>query len=339
MSHEPVTQRAAALHQEALVVDMTLPFMYGERARQLETLERCRRSGVNFVSLTLAVDWHDTLAAVRAIARERALIAWRDDLLLVETADDIELAQREGKLAVGFHFQGTNPLQTDIRLVDVFYKLGVRHMLIAYNIRNPAGDGCFEPDDGGLSIFGRQLVREMNRVGMLVDASHTGHHTAMDLFEESSDPVIFSHANPRAVWDNPRNIPDDLIRACADTGGVVGITGLGVFLGENDTATTTFLRHIDHVAGLVGPRHVGLGLDYVYDQAALVADFMSNPAWVPDPRLSGSYGFNDIQHVPPEQLPEITEALLAQGYSEEDVRGILGANWLRVVRQVWKPPM
>lgn len=339
MSDWTVGERAAALHEDALVWDMTLPFMYGQRAVQLETLERYRKSGVNFVSLTLAMDWHGSVEAIQAIARERALVAERDDYILVELADDVERAMREGKLALGFHFQGTNPLQVDPRMVDIYYKLGVRHMLIAYNLRNAAGDGCFEAEDAGLSAFGKTLVAEMNRVGMMVDASHTGPRTAMDLFEASTDPVVFTHANPRALWDNPRNIPDGLIKACAASGGVVGINGLGVFLGENDTSTETLLRHIDYVAQLVGPEHVGLGLDYVYDQPALVADFMDHPSWIPDQRLSGGHSFADIRHVPPERLPEITEGLLARGYSERDVRGILGENWLSVARRVWKPPL
>lgn len=331
-----ISREVATFHRNALVCDMLLPFMYGTRAQRLDTIERYRASGVDFVSLTVAVDWHGPEDALRAIAAERALIRDHDTLALAETVDDIRAAKRAGKLAVNFHFQGTNPLGADLRLVEAFHALGVRHMLIAYNNRNLAGDGCFEPEDAGLSAFGRDLVREMNRVGMMIDGSHTGYRTTMDLFDISDRPVVFTHANPRALWDNPRNISDDQIKACAATGGVIGINGLGVFLGDNDTSTETLLRHIDYVVELVGPQAVGLGLDYVYSQAALLSCFHAHPAWAPRSDYDGRTRLSDIAHIPPERLPEITGRLLARGYSQDEVRGILGENWMRVAKRIWE---
>jgi len=151
----------------------------------------------------------------------------------------------------------------------------------------------------------------------------------MDMFEVTKVPAIFSHANPRSVFDHPRNITDDQIKACAKTEGVIGINGVGVFLGKNDNSTETFLKHLDYVAELVGPRHVGLATDTMYDPAS------SSPTSRHPPH-PGDVPWSDIKYVNPEQFPEITDGLIKRGYSDVDIRGILGENWLRVARAVWK---
>ena len=324
MTEWNVSEEAAVLHSEALVLDMTMPWLnYLPLDQQIEPLRRMAASGYTFVSLTLAVDSTSLNKTMHIIAKERAyFLANADKYVLVETVDDIRRAKQEGKLGIGFHFQGTNPVSSDLNMVETYYKLGVRHMLMAYNKKNAVGDGCSERTDGGLSRFGVALVEEMNRVGMMVDVSHTGYRTSMDVFEVSPDPVVFSHANPLALWDVPRNIRDDQIKACAKSGGVIGFNGCGTFLGDNITDTETMLRHIDYLAELVGPQHVGIGLDHVSDPMAL-ATYMAAD-W-------GDDNFAD-----PEQLPEITEGLIGRGYSEVDVRGILGENWLNLAQRVWK---
>jgi membrane dipeptidase len=173
----------------------------------------------------------------------------------------------------------------------------------------------------------------MERVGMVLCCSHTGYRTAREAMEYSRNPVIFSHSNARALRDHERNIPDDLMRACARTGGVININGIGLFLGENDNSTATLVRHIDYACALVGPEHVGLGLDYVFDRDELDAYLRERPDLFP-PEKGYTSG---IALVEPERIPEIADALLARGYGEQDVRGILGHNNLRVARRVWRP--
>ena len=333
-----ISTAAAALHRDALVWDMTLPWRdYGAPELRSATLPRMAAHGVGFVSLTLAADWSGVAETAHKIARERAWFQARGDrYVLVEGVDDIERAQREGKLAVGFHFQGSNPVNYDVNLVEVYYQLGVRHMLLAYNSRNATGDGCNERTDGGLSRFGLSVVEQMNRVGMLIDGTHCGYRTTMELFEHSRDPVILSHVNARSLWEHRRNVRDDQIEACAASGGVVGVSGVGIFLGDNDVSPARLVEHIDHIAGLVGPDHVGLGLDYVYDQDALTRGHNSRPAWNPDAAAFGDTRREDVRYFPPEQLPQLTEALLARHYTEAETRGILGENWLRVARRVWR---
>ena len=282
------------------------------------------------VGLSLCSDAEDSTQLLRAIAKVRREVADNDDLLLVESVEDIRRACRSGRLAVAMNAQGTNSVGSDLNLVEAYYKLGVRQMLLVYNHKSRVGDGCHERTDSGLSRYGLELVAEMNRVGMLVDVSHAGHRTSMEAIDASSVPVVFSHSNPRALWSHDRNITDDQARACADKGGWVGVTGVGIFMGEDDASTQTVFRQIDHWVSLLGAEHVGLGTDFVYDPH----DMHRYMAGVKSP-AAGNYErmFNFFQ---PEQLPELVECMLAANYSEDVVRGIFGENYLRVAGLVWR---
>ena len=185
----------------------------------------------------------------------------------------------------------------------------------------------------GLSEFGRNVVREMNRLGMLVDCSHSAYRTTMEAMEMSTAPVIFSHSNAWSLRRHGRNIRDDQIKACARTGGVVGINGIGLFLGDNDTRSATVVDHIAHVVRLVGAEHVGIALDYAFEVGGLDGLLAANPVVWP---ASEGYGTLGLGFVPPGQLPEIAETLLARGFSERETRGVLGENFLRVASRVWK---
>ena len=322
------TDTAPTLHADSLVWDMTVPFTPGYD--DIDQLIRCHEAGgTDFVSLTVN-DFDDPLAStVRHIAKVRRMIAARADaMVFVTTTEAIARARSNGLLAVGFHFQETSPLLVSIDLVQVYYDLGVRHMLMAYNKKNFVGDGCAERTDAGLSRFGLSVVREMNRVGMIVDGSHSGYRTSMDAIETTSQPFIFSHSNAHAIHPHYRNIRDDQIKACAATGGVIGINGIGCFLGDVDASAEAMFRHIDHMVNLVGPDHVGIGLDYVYD-----------PNWTWDNRDADEWPETDALvdgvDAPPERLPELTTTMLAHGYRKTDIAKILGGNFLRVASAVW----
>jgi membrane dipeptidase len=217
-------------------------------------------------------------------------------------------------------------------MIALYYRLGVRQMLFAYNRTNRFAGGCHD-EDIPLTPLGRAALAEMNRIGMVVDCSHTSYRSTMDIIERSTAPVVFSHSNPRALCDHGRNIRDDQIKGCAATGGVIGINGVGAFLGDNDISAARMVRHIDYVAQLVGAAHVGIGLDYLPDVEEVPKLMARYPhAW---PGYSAAE-MMDNRFAPPELLPEITELLLAKGYADSDVRGILGENFLRVARQVWQ---
>ncbi len=342
LEHAPMNAEAVAgncsartreLLTDAIVWDnhACLPLRPGD-VEFLDKLERHRQSGASFVSVNVSFDqfpWHfgfKVLATFRSWIRQHP-----ERYLLVDGVDDIHRAKREGKLGVAFDLEGAVAVDDLPELVEPWYALGVRWMLIAYNRNNRVGGGC-QDDDSGLTEFGRQVIDEMARVGMVLCCSHTGYRTAREAIEYSSNPVIFSHSNPRALRDHERNIPDDLIEACAGTGGVVNVNGIGLFLGDNDNSTEAIVRHIDYVASLVGPEHVGLGLDFVFDASELDEFVENNPELFPAEK---GYA-KGLRMVEPERIPEIAERLLQTGWDENAVRGLLGGNNLRVAEQVWR---
>jgi membrane dipeptidase len=338
-----VSERVLNILKDAVVVDATganapIQPVYHRPMGFNSWIDRFRTGGVNWVSLTVGSDHTPSLETMikQVGACRRYLLERPDEFVFVETVDDVARAKTEGKMAVNFNLQGSNPLMGDVNLVEVYRRLGVGHMLLSYNDKNMAGGGCHDQDDPGLSPLGRRLVEEMNRVGMVVDATHTAYRTTMEIFEVSKDPVIFSHSNPRALYDHERNIRDDQIQACARSGGVVGINGVGIFLsGRDDDASPAMVaRHIDYVAQLVGPQHVGLGLDYVIEDKVQMLEFFKliNEIYGDDQYpILDSYSFTS-----PAQVPQITDELLTLGYGDEDVINFLGDNWMRVFRQVWQ---
>jgi membrane dipeptidase len=328
-----ISEDAAVLHADACICDMTLPWVPHAENKEI-ALRRFRAAGFDFLSLSVGVESLGIGGTLHHMANVKAKIqAEPEKYIFVHTVEDIREAKKEGKLALGFHFQGTEMLERNSKLVQLFYDLGIRHMILAYNHKNRAGDGCHERTDSGLSRYGVELVHEMNRVGMLLDLSHTGYVSSIEAMEICEAPVIFSHSNPYGVRPHARNIRDDQIRACAKTGGIIGMVGFGHFMKDNDISPESFVRNIDYVAELVGPEHVGIGLDFVYYPEQFYREVMDNPEWWPEEYLQNLDGF---RYFPPEELPRVTEILIKQGYSESDIRGILGENFLRVANQVWK---
>ena len=301
----------------------------------LSALQSWYRAGVNYISFNVGfdvVDWQTTLQTL--LAYRRRLRELSGSVTQIGSVDNILAARKEGKLAVSFDIEGANALNGDAAMVSAYFELGVRQMLLTYNLGNAAAGGCHD-ENTGLTGFGREVVAEMNRVGMIVDCSHAAHHTTLDMMEASTAPVVFTHSNPTARCAHGRNIMDDQIRLCADTGGVVGINGMGIFLGDNDNSDETFADHVCYVADLVGAKHVGVGLDYKPASGssdALGAILRARPDYWP---LAERYGTKNIKLVSPGQLPGICRILSRRGWSQDDLRGFLGENFLRVARAVW----
>ena len=305
------TVSGSQLFEDALVWDMTFPWSLA--ADDASVLPRYRRSGFDLVSLTTIDDRSNALDALTSVALIRNRIkAHPDAYVLVESAEDIAAAKRDGKLALTFNAQGTLWLGTDLNLVESFYRLGLRHMLLAYQVRNRVADGCAERTDGGLSKFGMRLIAEMNRVGMLVDTTHTGYRSSMDAMEASSAPCIISHSNASSVYEHYRNVRDDQIKACARTGGVIGINAMGAFLSAEPATPEIMFRHIDYMVSLVGPEHVGIGTDYVANpehlheiQQASLQDY-----W---PDNNGRPGVGVSSFVQIEEVNRVAEIMLGHG--------------------------
>ena len=330
----PVQARARHLLADAVVWDQHGCLPLTPDGSAIDELRLYSESDVDFVSINVGMDATPPIEAIRVLSAFRHAVLQRDDrYVLARSAQDVVRAKETGRLAVGFDLEGTEPLDGSLDMIETYYDLGVRTMLIAYNEPNRAGGGCHGNPEVGLTEFGKAVVREMNRVGMLVDATHCSRRTTFDLFELSSAPVVFSHSVPAAVKEHPRNITDDQMIACAQTGGVVGINGVGIFLGDNDATAQSIVRAIDHAVQLVGAQHVGLGLDFVFDRKELTAFVSGNSNTFP-----AGYGYSEygsLEFLSPIQLPEVAGSLLERGYSTTDIRNILGGNFLRVATQVW----
>lgn len=290
-------------------------------------------NGVNYLSINVGfdvMDWQQTLSTLAAY--RRWMLLHEDRFILAASVEDILRAKQQGKLAVSFDIEGMNALNGDLNMVGVYHALGVRQMLFAYNLNNEAAGGCHDKDMG-LTDFGRAIVSEMNRVGMIVDCSHAAYHTTMDIMAESTIPVVFSHSNPSVICDHQRNIRDQQIKACAETGGVVGINGMGIFLGDNDVSNKTLLQHIVYVSELVGAEHVGIGFDFSPETGLDIGTILSSR---PDYWPAGQrYDTPGIKHAGPSQLPDLVDCLNDHGFSDNQIRGILGENFHRVAAIAW----
>jgi membrane dipeptidase len=234
-------------------------------------------------------------------------------------------------------FQNAKPIEDDLALVEIFQRLDVRIMQLTYNRRNYIGNGVAERVDGGLSKYGLEAVKELNRVGIVVDLAHVGTRSALDAVDASSAPVIISHSTARAKCNHFRCIPDDLIKAVAQRGGCVGVAALSIFL--RDTGVTTgstiddYLAHMEHVISVAGIDHVGVGFDVGFKRTD--EDTAKLESTYPEfkfPPLHLRYA-TELNRA--DKAPNLTAALVKRGYSEQDIRKLLGLNWYRIFSQIW----
>jgi membrane dipeptidase len=328
----------STLHAESIVIDAVSPLAMHDPAY----LEWYREGGVTVVAPT-AGSTGNARATLDRLAIWHRLLQTRDDLLLVRRAEDVKIAKKSGRLGIYLHFQGTDPVEDNLDLLYLYKALGVGVVQLAYNVKNRVGDGCEERTDAGLSRFGVKLIERLNEARIIVDCSHTGLRTSLDAIERSTAPVILSHSNVAEVHANPRNVAYELIDAIARSGGVIGVVGFPALVASGTAPSLdNFIAHIDAIVQRVGIDHVGLGIDYYSGQSGVASDEEAMRAYQHATR-AGIWGAAyppPPHHYPsgietPRTLPNLTHRLLACGYHEGDVRKILGANWLRVMRQVW----
>lgn len=322
------------IKNQTVITDMALGFEPEiEVSHKWDLLDRYRLTGINYVGLALSGEFTSLETAIRYISRHRAKIQSESHkYLIVEKAQDILTAKQQNKLALGFWLQGSNPIANDIAMIETYYRLGIRYMLLAYNNRNAIGDGVVEKNDGGLSQFGVKVIEEMNRIGMLIDLSHAGIRTSLESIETSKVPVIFSHSNAYAIAPHIRNLTDEQIIAVAHNGGVIGMNGIALLLGAEKSSSKKLVDHIDYISDLVGNAdHISLGLDLVYFHEIL--DLFYQKAGV----TTYPQGYvGSLDSFQPESIDELIEELLMRGYPELAIKNILGGNFLRVAEQVWK---
>ena len=336
-------ERAIALHEKAVVADMALVGSFACPAPVvggMSYLDRALAAGLTVAAHTMgdpALSFRGCLAEINQ--NHRLLRENPDKLLLVTRSEDFGKAKEEGKIGVVLALQNAAQLEDDwVNLLPVLSVLGVRVIQPTYNEVNLLGAGCLEPNDSGLTAYGRQVVGAMNSMGIMVDLSHLGDRTSMEAIDVSQDPVIVSHGNPRALNDSPRNKPDETIRAVAEKGGVICCVAWAP-LSETQKGAPTILDFVDHmeyVANLVGIDHVGLGSDINEPARVLPVSHVFGDIYAsmlgPYKDKLDSYpeGFSSVN-----DYPNLTRALVARGYSDSDILKILGGNALRVVAEVW----
>lgn len=331
-------ETASRLHAETIVIDAVCPLLRDDPGY----LEWYREGGVTVLAPTVG-STADARSTLNRLAAWHRLLREREDLLLVRNARDIEIAKKAGRSGIFLHFQGTAPIEDNLDLIDLYKALGVGLIQLTYNVKNRVGDGCEERTDAGLSRFGIKLIERLNQARVIVDCSHTGLCTSLEAIEHSAAPVVLSHSNVAAVHPGPRNVPDELIAAIAQSGGVIGVVGFpGMVSGAVRPSLDQFIAHIDAIVERVGIDHVGLGIDYYRFQAGIASEEEALRSYNEALRAgiwSAAYP-TPPHHYPagietPRTLPNLTLRLLERGYSESDVRKVLGENWLRVMRHVW----
>jgi membrane dipeptidase len=305
--------------------------------------DRQETSGVTALQMTVPMTWSGAREALHNIHQYYALVEKEPRFTIIKSVDDIRRAKAQSKVGFILGAQNAQYFEYDPAFVEDFYRAGVRVTQLTYNERNLLGDGCLEPSNVGLSKFGKTIVAEMNRVGMQVDLSHVGERTTLDAMEHSTLPCIFSHSNPKARADNPRNITDEQIKKCAESGGVVGLTSYApmVWMGGAPPFIDDVIEHIEYVVDLVGidavsfgtdsevtpgsyPQHVIKRLGRDYPEAAA-------PLRAAHPNVRKTDGFESM-----ESFEDLSVRLLDRGWSETDLRKLLGENVMRVYGQNWE---
>jgi membrane dipeptidase len=345
-----IEQRARALHADLTIYDGAMfdtGFMQDERAE----LEAYRSGNLSGGSLTFCGHVHNFQRGIDAFYAHLRVIERNASIARFCTSvADIERCKREGKVGIVAHFQDAKAIEDRLDYLKTFHAIGLRILQLTYNAQGQLGTGCCEPD-AGLTEFGREVVAECNRLGVLVDLSHVNHKTTWDAIECSRAPVAFTHVGVHALCPaSGRNKPDELLQAVAAGGGVVGIAWPG-FLVKREPSTHKVLPssvhdvldHMEHAIRLVGVDSVGVGSDMCNYSARtlLVPPHSSLRHHRPKhPEVFG-VGPTDRYDPYPQGLDQhagmlnLTRGLMQRGYSEEDIRKLMGGNWLRLLRRVW----
>lgn len=333
--------RVERLRSDALIIDALAGRIVAPEPPPVDGMphfERVLAAGCNIVNMTLAARADDFDVILEQMYAYFNLFGAKPDRTIhVKHTADIQTAKDEGRLGIIFGTQTGTVIEKSILRWTILHELGLRIAQITYNERSIFGDGCLEPENRGLTAYGRQAVQEMNRLGIVVDCSHAGERTSLDIMDYSSKPVCFTHANPRAMCSSPRNITAEQMSRMAETGGVMGITPHSMLTyrspGERPTLQD-FLDMVDYAVQLVGIDHVGLGTDLMEQFTKLTWESTTKRMY-PNPFFHETLwaeGFSTVSH-----FPNAIGGLTSRGYADEDIKKILGLNWLRVFDEVWDP--
>ncbi len=342
---------ASDIEVQDLMEEMSMTHPVINPNKQADFEAAWKASGVTCIFQNAGEEGQDPLRLIKRLARFTYLTDMLPETLRrTASPEDIVAAKEQGKHCLYLTGNGV-PLtqqwvsvQDELRYVRIFFQLGIRMMHLTYNRRNLIGDGCAEPSNAGLSDFGRAVVAEMNRLGIIPDVAHSGWQTSLEAAQVSDCPVVASHTTCQALHNHIRSKPDNVIRAIVDTGGYIGICCIPRFLGGKGDITA-FLDHVDYAVRRFGSDHVAIGTDVAYTSRASAAENRKIPSsgrrrdrwealWPDDPFVTTPEAIESLSWT---NWPLFTVGLVQRGHSDDDIRKILGGNVLRVVREVFKP--
>jgi membrane dipeptidase len=320
------------LHNDCTVID---GLVVGKPGRAL--YEAMHQGGLTAVNFTCSI-WEGFTDSMREIAEWKRRFRKHSDILkAIYTTADIEQAKREQRVGVILGWQNSSGFEDYLPYVGLFHELGLRVVQLTYHTANLSGSGCLEGSDGGITDFGRELVAELNAVGILIDLSHVGSKTSADTVLESKQPVAYTHCAPAALRDHPRNKADVEMRLVADRGGVVGVTMFPPFLRHgNESTIDDYLDAIEHVINLVGEEHTAIGTDFTQGREPEDMNiFLHDKGYARRLLEIGDIvmpkGIRGI-----EDFPNLTAAMERRGWAETRIRKVMGENWLRLFNEVWR---
>jgi membrane dipeptidase len=318
------------LHDESVVIDGLIIAKWDK-----DIFEDMRRGGLTAANCTVSV-WEGFRDTVANIADMKKLIRENSEMVsLVRGTEDILDAKRKGKTGIILGFQNAHAFEDNLGYIEAFADMGVRVVQLCYNTQNLVGTGCYERD-GGLSGFGREVIAEMNRVGIMVDLSHVGGATSEEAILASTKPVCYSHCLPSGLKEHPRNKSDEQLRFIADRGGFIGVTMFPPFLKRGIEATVDdYVEAIDYVINLVGEDCVGIGTDFTqgYDKGFfdwITHDKGRHRRLTNFGRIINPEGIRTIG-----EFPNLTAAMERAGWTESRIRKVMGGNWVNTFREVW----
>lgn len=298
-----------------------------------------RRGGITAFNATVAHPHDGFRATIDAFYTYMTLIeGLPDQVRQVLVVDDIIQAKREGSLGVIFGLQDSSGLEGDLTLLSILHRLGLRIATLTYNERNALGDGCLEPHDLGITNFGMQVVREMGRLGIVLDLSHSSEKTTLDAMQYATRPPVFSHSNPRAMTPSPRCITDEQMKLVAELDGLVGISVYSPMTYSTPGVRPTlgdFLDRVDYAVSLIGIDRVGIGSDIFEGKAGIMWRATTKRRY---PEMVGPFDRDTIRvsgYQEHDQLVNVAYGLRERGYEQGDILKVLGGNWMRIFRAHW----
>ncbi len=304
----------------------------------LDAVFDCLMDGTATITSRAGWKWDDV---IYDLGMRLSDIAHQDFLIRAEITDDLTRAKANGQLAFIPSLEAATAIENEVDRLDILYGLGVRSSGIAYSEANSLGSGLRERQDGGLTEFGRQAVRRMNKLGVAIDVSHSGDRTSLDTIEVSEKPIFITHAGARALWNTKRMKPDEIIKACAEKGGVIGIEAA-----PHTTLTAkhprhsieSFMDHFEYCANLVGIDHVAFGPDTLFGDHVGLHHYFARQLSISAARSGPAFeevAFVDGIENPAEAFPNIVRWLVSHGYSDGDIAKVVGGNVMRVLREAW----